>query len=61
MPSFIQLSALKYAHWIAKKHKIPFVIHLADHSLEFERSFIYKYPPRSIQNSLYNRGNEVHV
>ena len=29
---------LKYAHWIAKKHKIPFVIHLADHSLEFERS-----------------------
>jgi glycosyltransferase involved in cell wall biosynthesis len=28
---------MKYAHWIAKKCKIPLVIHLADHSPEFER------------------------
>jgi glycosyltransferase involved in cell wall biosynthesis len=29
---------LKYAHWIAKKCKLPLVVHLADHSPEFERS-----------------------
>jgi len=29
---------MKYAHWIAKKNKVPLVVHLADHSLEFERS-----------------------
>ena len=29
---------MKYAHWIANKHKIPFVVHLADHSAEFELS-----------------------
>ena len=29
---------MKYAHWIAKKCKIPLVVHLADHSPEFERS-----------------------
>jgi glycosyltransferase involved in cell wall biosynthesis len=28
---------MKYAHWIAKKYKIPLVVHLADHSPEFER------------------------
>ena len=27
---------MKYAHWIAKKSKIPLVVHLADHSPEFE-------------------------
>jgi len=29
---------IKYAHWIAKKSKIPLIVHLADHSPEFERS-----------------------
>ena len=29
---------MKYAHWIAKKCNIPLVVHLADHSPEFERS-----------------------
>ena len=29
---------MKYAHWIANKHKVPLVVHLADHSPEFERS-----------------------
>jgi glycosyltransferase involved in cell wall biosynthesis len=29
---------MKYAHWIAKKSKIPLIVHLADHSPEFERS-----------------------
>lgn len=29
---------MKYAHWIAKKCKIPLVVHLADHSPEFELS-----------------------
>ena len=29
---------MKYAHWIAKKCKISLVVHLADHSPEFERS-----------------------
>jgi glycosyltransferase involved in cell wall biosynthesis len=29
---------MKYAHWIAKKCKIPFIVHLADHSPEFESS-----------------------
>ena len=29
---------MKYAHWIAKKCKLPLVVHLADHSPEFERS-----------------------
>jgi len=28
---------MKYAHWTAKRCKIPLVIHLADHSQEFER------------------------
>ena len=28
---------MKYAHWIANKSKIPLVVHLADHSPEFER------------------------
>jgi glycosyltransferase involved in cell wall biosynthesis len=28
---------MKYAHWIAKKCKLPLIVHLADHSLEFER------------------------
>ena len=28
---------MKYAHWIAKKCKLPLVVHLADHSPEFER------------------------
>jgi len=28
---------MKFAHWIAKKFKIPLVIHLADHSPEFKR------------------------
>ena len=28
---------MKYAHWIAKKSKIPLVVHLADHSPEFQR------------------------
>jgi glycosyltransferase involved in cell wall biosynthesis len=28
---------MKYAHWLAKKYKIPLVVHLADHSPEFER------------------------
>ena len=28
---------MKYAHWIAKKSKLPLVVHLADHSPEFER------------------------
>ena len=28
---------MKYAHWIASKCKIPLVVHLADHSAEFER------------------------
>jgi glycosyltransferase involved in cell wall biosynthesis len=27
---------MKYAHWISKKYKIPLVVHLADHSKEFE-------------------------
>ena len=27
---------MNYAHWIAKKCKLPFVVHLADHSPEFE-------------------------
>jgi glycosyltransferase involved in cell wall biosynthesis len=27
---------MKYAHWIAKKRKLPLVVHLADHSPEFE-------------------------
>ena len=27
---------MKYAHWIAKKSKLPLVVHLADHSPEFE-------------------------
>jgi glycosyltransferase involved in cell wall biosynthesis len=27
---------MKYAHWIAKKCKLPLVVHLADHSPEFE-------------------------
>jgi glycosyltransferase involved in cell wall biosynthesis len=27
---------MKYAHWIAKKCKIPLVVHVADHSQEFE-------------------------
>jgi len=27
---------MKYAHWIAKKSKVPLVVHLADHSPEFE-------------------------
>ena len=30
---------MKYAHWIAKKCKIPLVVHLADYSPEFERPF----------------------
>ncbi len=30
---------MKYAHWIAKKSKIPLVVHVADHSPEFERPF----------------------
>jgi glycosyltransferase involved in cell wall biosynthesis len=29
---------MKYAHWITKKSKVPLVVHLADHSPEFERS-----------------------
>ena len=29
---------MNYAHWIANKSKIPLFIHLADHSLEFERA-----------------------
>ena len=29
---------MKYAHWIAKKSKVPLIVHLADHSPEFERS-----------------------
>ena len=29
---------MKYAHWIAKKTKVPLVVHLADHSPEFKRS-----------------------
>jgi glycosyltransferase involved in cell wall biosynthesis len=29
---------MKYAHWIANKHKVPLAVHLADHSPEFERS-----------------------
>ena len=28
---------MRYAHWLAKKNKIPLVVHLADHSPEFER------------------------
>ena len=28
---------MKYAHWIAKKCKLPLVVHLADHSTEFQR------------------------
>ena len=28
---------MKYAHWIANKCKLPLVVHLADHSPEFER------------------------
>ena len=28
---------MKYAHWIAKKCKLPLVVHLADHSPGFER------------------------
>jgi len=28
---------MKYAHWVAKKCKLPLVVHLADHSPEFER------------------------
>jgi glycosyltransferase involved in cell wall biosynthesis len=27
---------MKYAHWLAKKYQIPLVVHLADHSPEFE-------------------------
>ena len=27
---------MKYAHWIAKKSKLPLVVHLADHSQEFK-------------------------
>ena len=30
------IECMKYAHWIAKKCKIPLVVHLADHSQEFE-------------------------
>lgn len=30
---------MKYAHWIANKCKLPLVVHLADHSPEFERPF----------------------
>jgi len=29
---------MKYAHWVAKKRKIPLLVHLADHSPEFEKS-----------------------
>ena len=29
---------MKYANWIAKKNKVPLVVHLTDHSPEFERS-----------------------
>ncbi|MDA0848871.1 MAG: glycosyltransferase [Verrucomicrobia bacterium] len=29
---------INYAHWIAKKCKVPLIVHLADHSPEFERS-----------------------
>jgi len=29
--------SMNYAHWIAKKCKFPLVVHLADHSPEFER------------------------
>ena len=29
---------MKYAHWIAKKSKVPLVVHLADHSPEFEQT-----------------------
>jgi glycosyltransferase involved in cell wall biosynthesis len=29
---------MKYANWIAKNNKVPLVVHLADHSPEFERS-----------------------
>ena len=28
---------MKYAYWVAKKCKLPLVVHLADHSPEFER------------------------
>ena len=28
---------MKYAYWIAKKSKTPLIVHLADHSSEFER------------------------
>ena len=30
------VECMNYSHWIAKKSKIPLVIHLADHSPEFE-------------------------
>ena len=52
---------MKYAHWIAKKCKLPLVVHLADHSPEFERSSSAEYPSRSIETRLHNRGNEVQV
>ena len=31
------VECMKYSSWIAKKSKIPLIIHLADHSPEFER------------------------
>ena len=30
------VECMKYAHWIAKKTKLPLVVHLADHSPEFQ-------------------------
>ena len=29
---------MKYANWIAKKNKVPLIVHLADYLPEFERS-----------------------
>ena len=37
---------MKYAHWVAKKRKIPLIVHLADHSPEFEQT-----PSRKILRS----------
>jgi glycosyltransferase involved in cell wall biosynthesis len=31
------LECMRYADWVAKKQKIPLVVHLADHSPEFEQ------------------------
>jgi hypothetical protein len=51
---------MKYAHWIAKKVKLPWlsiwqIIHQNLNDL------LCQYPSRCIETRLHHRGNEVHV